>query len=82
MIRAKNDKFHGKNLDFVDSGFVKTFDELFLQDSENESIDNGDTTKDSSIEEDSDPDLESDLVSMSMVAETDHEKHSGSKHLF
>jgi hypothetical protein len=54
----------------------------FLQDSENESIDNGDTTKDSSIEEDSDPDLESDLVSMSMVAETDHEKHSGSKHLF
>ena len=58
-----------------------------LQDSENESTDNGDTSKDSSIEEDSDPDSESDLVSMSMrtprsmVAETDHEKHSGSKYL-
>ena len=56
--------------------------------SETESNDNGNTTKDYSIEEDSDPDSESDLVSMSMrtprrstVAETDHEKHSGSKHL-
>ena len=56
--------------------------------SETESNDNGNTTKDSSIEEDSDPDSESDLVSMSMrtprrsmVVETDHEKHSGSKHL-
>ena len=55
--------------------------------SETEPNDNGNTTKDSSIEEDSDPDSESDLVSMSMrtprsmVAETDHEKHSGSKHL-
>ena len=30
-----NDKFHGKNAGFVDSGFVKTSDELFIVVTEN-----------------------------------------------